>query len=261
MAQQHNTGTCMAIKIFERYGPRADAASANYPQGSIKNESVPSADDGTPLDNAWANDYEGFTAALLARAAIVPSGTPDTAIASQRLDALLAAFATRGTGGTESRNNTQNDTRFNIKGTGGTESRNNTQNDTRFNSRGVGLNNTRTNIQLDERYVDKSSRNLQTVWTGNLSTGVSISAILASSGFTVVPGHYFLHCTIGSLGTIQHSVTVENLLSGPNLKAGSATNTSFARFNRSGSSFEVFSYSGNSSTTERNITRVEFIPF
>ncbi len=78
----------MALKIFEKFSPRANPADADYPYGSIKNESVPGAKDGTPLDASWGNDMGGFTDALLDEAGIVPSGTPDTAIASQRLDAV-----------------------------------------------------------------------------------------------------------------------------------------------------------------------------
>lgn len=79
----------MSIKVYERYGPRANIADANYPYGSIKNESVPGADDGTPLEKDWGNDYEGFTQSLLNAATITPSGSPDTVLASDRLDALI----------------------------------------------------------------------------------------------------------------------------------------------------------------------------
>lgn len=83
----------MAIKIFEKFAPRANPADGNYPHGSIKNESVPGARDGTPLDATWGNDYAGFDAALLAEAGITPSGSPDTALASQRLDAIKGIFS------------------------------------------------------------------------------------------------------------------------------------------------------------------------
>lgn len=82
----------MAIKIFDKFSPRANAPSANYPAGSIKNESVPGVGDGTPLDADWGNDYAGFDAALLAEAEIQANGNPDTAIASQRLEAMKALF-------------------------------------------------------------------------------------------------------------------------------------------------------------------------
>lgn len=78
----------MAIKIFEKYGPRANPADADYPHGSIKNESVPGANDGTPLEAAWANDYAGADAALFAEAGITPNGQSDTVGNSQRVEAI-----------------------------------------------------------------------------------------------------------------------------------------------------------------------------
>lgn len=82
----------MAIKIYEKFAPRANPASADYPYGSIKNESVLGAKDGTPLDAAWGNDYAGFDAALFAEAGITPSGQPDKLGASQRVDAMVNMF-------------------------------------------------------------------------------------------------------------------------------------------------------------------------
>ncbi len=78
----------MAIKISNKYSPRATAPDANYPEGSLKNETVAGANDGTPLDQAWGNDYEGFTAALLAAGSVPYSGNPDTLLASDRMTAL-----------------------------------------------------------------------------------------------------------------------------------------------------------------------------
>ena len=83
----------MALNIFTRYAPRANPADADYPNGSIKNESIPGANDGTPLEADWGNDYVGFDAALLDAAGITPSGDPDTATNSQRLDAIKAVLA------------------------------------------------------------------------------------------------------------------------------------------------------------------------
>jgi hypothetical protein len=82
----------MAIKIYDKFAPRANVGDTNYPNGSIRNESVPGAKDGTPLDAAWGNDYVGFDAALLAAAGIIPSGAADTALTSQRLKAMQYLF-------------------------------------------------------------------------------------------------------------------------------------------------------------------------
>src|SRR5690606_5331207 len=78
----------MAIKIYEKFAPRANPADGDYPYGSIKNESVPGAKDGTPLEAEWGNDYAGADAELFAQAGIVPSGQPDKLGASQRVDAI-----------------------------------------------------------------------------------------------------------------------------------------------------------------------------
>lgn len=79
------------LKIATTYA-NAEAPSANYPGGSFKNKSAPSATDGTPLEKAWANDMLGFSEALLAEAGITPSEVPDTAVNSDRLNALKALF-------------------------------------------------------------------------------------------------------------------------------------------------------------------------
>lgn len=78
----------MALLINDKFAPRANPGDANYPNGSIKNESAPGVKDGTPLDADWGNDYAGFDAALFAETGITPSGDPDTALSSQRLTAL-----------------------------------------------------------------------------------------------------------------------------------------------------------------------------
>lgn len=78
----------MAIKIYEQFAPFANPADGDYPQGSFKNDSIPGAEDGTPLDAVWANDYAGTDAELFAQAGIVPSGQPDKLGASQRVDAM-----------------------------------------------------------------------------------------------------------------------------------------------------------------------------
>ena len=78
----------MAIKIYEQFAPFANPADGDHPYGSFKNDSIPGAEDGTPLDAVWGNDLVGFTDALLAQAGIVPSGQPDTVGNSQRVDAI-----------------------------------------------------------------------------------------------------------------------------------------------------------------------------
>lgn len=84
----------MAIKIYEQFAPFANPADGDYPQGSFKNDSIPGAEDGTPLDAVWANDYAGSDAELFARAGVVPSGQPDKLGASQRVDAINVLIST-----------------------------------------------------------------------------------------------------------------------------------------------------------------------
>lgn len=81
------------LKIYQRYAPAAVAPTTAYPLGSIKNDSVPGADDGTPLEKDWGNNIEGFHQALMAEAALTASGTPDTSVASQLLEAVKIVAA------------------------------------------------------------------------------------------------------------------------------------------------------------------------
>jgi hypothetical protein len=79
----------MAIRIEDQYPTRSTPADADYPEGSFKNDSTGTALDGTPLEKTWPNDIYGFLQALLDAAGITPSGSPDTAVASQYLAAML----------------------------------------------------------------------------------------------------------------------------------------------------------------------------
>lgn len=84
----------MAINVSTTYPPgRYVDPSADYPTGSIKNSSLPTLKDGSPLLAEGPNDMQGFTDALLAQAGLTHSGSPDTALISQRLEALSLIFA------------------------------------------------------------------------------------------------------------------------------------------------------------------------
>lgn len=76
------------INLESEFSPRVNPADANYPFGSIKDNTSPGANDGTPLAAVWGNDWEGFAQAAMTEAGIVPSGLPDTAQDSQLLEAL-----------------------------------------------------------------------------------------------------------------------------------------------------------------------------
>jgi hypothetical protein len=72
------------------FSGRITAADANYPYGSSKDETSPGANDGMPHIKQRADDLLGFMQALLKQATpeIVPSGSADTAVASQYVDAI-----------------------------------------------------------------------------------------------------------------------------------------------------------------------------
>lgn len=82
----------MAIRLIDRYPNRADPATPDYPHGKGRNKSDPTADDGTPFDEARFNDQEAFFQGLLEKAGITPSGVVDTVQQSDYLDALDQVF-------------------------------------------------------------------------------------------------------------------------------------------------------------------------
>jgi hypothetical protein len=78
----------MAIRLIEVYPNRVGAPTADYPHGVPRNKSTPTATDGTPFEQSWFRDQEGFFQGLMETAGITPSGTPDTVLNSDYLDAL-----------------------------------------------------------------------------------------------------------------------------------------------------------------------------
>lgn len=78
----------MAILLDDRYPGRANPRSLEYPQGSFKDRTSPDSQDGTYLQQDWANDIVGFLQYLLSKANIQANGAPDTAIDSQYAQAL-----------------------------------------------------------------------------------------------------------------------------------------------------------------------------
>lgn len=81
------------ISVDDTYPGRVIPPNADYPEGSIKNETVPnSSDDGTPADRLWPNDFEGLKQAISRSCGIVPTAPgniPDTALSSQMLQGLI----------------------------------------------------------------------------------------------------------------------------------------------------------------------------
>jgi hypothetical protein len=67
-----------------------NAPDANYPYGSARDIAVPGDGTGTPYNENVVNDQWGFNQKLLNAASIVPSGSPETILASQYYDAMRA---------------------------------------------------------------------------------------------------------------------------------------------------------------------------
>jgi len=90
----------MAIKPESKYPGKTNPGNTNYPFGYAKNVSSPGAGNGTPLEEAWVNDWWGLSQALLQNNAIIPNNNPDTAPNSQYKIAieqmiLAATYSTR----------------------------------------------------------------------------------------------------------------------------------------------------------------------
>lgn len=83
----------MAVNPHGAYPTKTTAPTTGYPYGGAQNVTTPGDGTGTPWIANLINDIFGFQQALLTNAAIIPSGSPDTATASQYLQALQAIFA------------------------------------------------------------------------------------------------------------------------------------------------------------------------
>ncbi len=82
----------MALLPADQFPGKIKAPSPAYPYGEAQNVSTPGDGTGTPFVAALVNDLFGFQQALLQEAEITPNNTPDTATASQYLEALKAIF-------------------------------------------------------------------------------------------------------------------------------------------------------------------------
>ncbi len=89
------------ISVEDTYPGRTVPGNANYPEGAVMNETVPAtSNDGTPLDQAWGNDFEGLKQAIARSASIIPTvpgNVSDTALASQILQGLIEIAQGRAT--------------------------------------------------------------------------------------------------------------------------------------------------------------------
>jgi len=86
----------MAINPETQYPGKIAPSTPDYPYGAARNVTLPGDGTGTPWEAALVNDIFGWQQALLAEAAIVPSGTPEKATASQYLTAMRQVLGALG---------------------------------------------------------------------------------------------------------------------------------------------------------------------
>ncbi len=85
----------MAINLETQYPGKINPASPAYPYGEPRNITNPGDGTGTPWEAALVRDIAGMMQAFLVSGAVVPSGNPDAADASQYLEAILAIISAR----------------------------------------------------------------------------------------------------------------------------------------------------------------------
>jgi hypothetical protein len=85
----------MALNINTTYPAQTNPPNANYPFGEPRNVTAPGAGDGTPWEQAILRDIYGFLQKILQDAPIVPSGSADTAVASDYMDGLDLLYLQR----------------------------------------------------------------------------------------------------------------------------------------------------------------------
>lgn len=85
----------MAIHPENQYPGKIAPSTSSYPYGEARNITTPGDGTGTPWEQALINDLFGFQQALLTESGLTPSGSPDTATASQYLAAIKTLTRTR----------------------------------------------------------------------------------------------------------------------------------------------------------------------
>lgn len=87
----------MALKLNEKYPGRFNNPTADYPQGSFKNRTTPTSEDGSYFEQDWANDHLAFLSSLLEGAGLTANGDVDKVGASQYYSALIQIISSRAT--------------------------------------------------------------------------------------------------------------------------------------------------------------------
>lgn len=88
----------MALQRDTRYPGRWSTGDAAHPQGAFKNRTAPGSLDGSYIEQDWANDWDGYFAALMGAAGLTANGIVDTATASQYFTALQTMIDRNGHG-------------------------------------------------------------------------------------------------------------------------------------------------------------------
>lgn len=76
------------ISPIASYPGKVGGVSSAYPYGEARNVTAPGDGTGTPWEGLLVNDIFGFQQASVSEAGITPSGSPETATASQHLESL-----------------------------------------------------------------------------------------------------------------------------------------------------------------------------
>lgn len=85
----------MALDLTTQYPGKTAGATANYPLGEPRNVTVSGDGTGTPWEAAIVKDIVGVLQATLTEAGVTPSGSPDTALVSQYLEAFRTLLNAR----------------------------------------------------------------------------------------------------------------------------------------------------------------------
>jgi hypothetical protein len=80
----------MARSLTQQYGSDATTPSAEYPGGTFRNKNGPVR--GTPLEQTWARNIDGFFQRLMKKLGVYYNGTDETALASQFYDSCMHQF-------------------------------------------------------------------------------------------------------------------------------------------------------------------------
>lgn len=80
----------MTFILNKRYPDRATAPDANNLRGKMKNRTSPDSQDGSYLEQDWANDDRAFPDTILLKAGVTPNGSVDSGGKSQVYDALIS---------------------------------------------------------------------------------------------------------------------------------------------------------------------------